>query len=311
MEYAPIAREHKAAWAALLAQAFNRTVEDMGGLFDWLQNGYQLIGWGAWDDGKLVAQYNCCMMAVELPDGQGTALVGMSINMAVDPAYRGRGLIKQVSQPVYEAVATCGGVAGVGFSNRQGVKVDLKSKSYGYQVVGQMQSVVIWLRHQNGDGLCLTDQWPTLPFAEVHPLGDRYIRFATSATALAHRFARHPFRKYQFGVWQERERVRGIVVYRYVIKAGLKGVALLAVYGAEPSELLMRWTAALQREGIRFVHVLTTPKALQRALLMRLGYAVVMPYSRSPYYLTVKPFAQTPLTFLDFSTWDCLGGDIL
>ena len=66
-----------------------------------------------------------------------------------------------------------------------------------------------------------------------------------------------------------------------------------------------------QREGIRFVHVLTTPKALQRTLLMRLGYAVSMPYSRSPYYLTVKPFAQMPMEFLNFSAWDCLGGDIL
>jgi hypothetical protein len=133
----------------------------------------------------------------------------------------------------------------------------------------------------------------------------------TNATSLAHRFADHPFRKYQFGVWQDSNSVRGIVVYRYVNKAGLKGVALLAVYGAEPSDLLMRWTAALQCEGIRFVHALTTPKALQRTLLVRLGYAVVMPYSRSPYYLTVKQFAQTPQTFLDYSAWDCLGGDIL
>ncbi|MEZ4642293.1 MAG: hypothetical protein R3E31_06070 [Chloroflexota bacterium] len=43
--------------------------------------------------------------------------------MAVRPDYRGRGLlIKQVSQPVYAALAALGGVAGVGFSNAAGVR---------------------------------------------------------------------------------------------------------------------------------------------------------------------------------------------
>jgi hypothetical protein len=250
------------------------------------------------------------MMNLQLGDGH-KATVGMSINMAVDPAYRGRGLIKQVSQPVYEAVANCGGIAGVGFSNSQGVKVDLKSKSYGYQVVGQMQSVVVWLKSQKHEQLCLTDEWPNLPFADNALSSNNQIKFIATPETLQHRFARHPFRKYQFGVWEEKDQVAGIVVYRHVRIRGLKGVSLLAIYGAEPTELLMRWSRSLQDEGTRFVHVLTTPESELHSALNRLGYAFTMPYSRSPYYLTVKPFAHTPPEFLNFRAWDCLGGDIL
>ena len=311
MHFAPLTQQHQHAWADLLATSFERTTEDMLRLLDWLHEGHTVIGWGAWDGDKLAAQYNCCMMDVQLPDGGGTATVGMSINMAVDLAYRGRGLIKQVSQPVYEAVAACGGIAGVGFSNKQGVKVDLKSKSYGYQVVGQMQSVVVALKRQQKSGLSLTDDWPLVPFADEVNLPYQQTRFATTPQTLEHRFARHPFRKYQFGVWQENGLVQGVVVYRAVKSVGLKGASLLAVYGAEPTELLIRWAAAVQQEGIQFVHLLTTPAARLHSALNRLGCVVKMPYSRSPYYLTVKPFAHTPREFLDFAAWDCLGGDIL
>ncbi len=310
MHVAPLTSKDNPKWASLLATAFDRTPQDMLRLLDWLHTGHKVIGWGAWDEDKLAAQYNCCMMNLQLADGS-TATVGMSINMAVDPAYRGRGLIKHVSQPVYEAVAACGGIAGVGFSNKQGVKVDLKSKSYGYQVVGQMQSVVVWLKGQNSERLCLTDEWPVLPFSDNVKLSSNRIKFISTPETLEHRFARHPFRRYQFGVWEENGQVAGVVVYRHVNIGGLKGAALLAVYGAEPIELLTRWSRSLQDEGIRFVHLLTTQQSELRPALNRLGYCLTMPYSRSPYYLTVKPFAHTPPEFLDFRAWDCLGGDIL
>ncbi len=310
MYFAPLTSKDNPKWAALLATAFDRTPDDMLRLLDWLHAGHTVIGWGAWDGDQLAAQYNCCMMNLQLADGD-RATVGMSINMAVDPAYRGRGLIKHVSQPVYEAFANCGGIAGVGFSNKQGVKVDLRSKSYGYQVVGQMQSAVVWLKPQKTDGLCLTDEWPTQTFAENLKPSTHQIKFITTPETLEHRFARHPFRKYQFGVWEEKGQIEGVVVYRNMKMGSLKGVALLALYAAEPTELLTRWSRSLQDEGTRFIHVLTTPESGLRLALNRLGYCVTMPCSRSPYYLTVKPFAHTPSEFLDFRAWDCLGGDIL
>ncbi len=311
MHFAPLTSKDNPKWAALLAVAFERTPDDMLRLLDWLHAGHTVIGWGAWDDDKLAAQYNCCMMNLRLSGDNDTATVGMSINMAVDPAYRGRGLIKHVSQPVYEAVADCGGIAGVGFSNKQGVKVDLKSKSYGYQVVGQMQSLVVWLKSQKSDRLCLTEEWPSLPFADNRKPAANRIQFISTPETLEHRFARHPFRKYQFGVWQENNLVEGVVVYRHAHTRGLKGVSLLAVYGDEPTELLRRWSRSLQDEGIQFVHVLITSESGLRSALNQLGHCVAVPYSRSPYYLTVKPFAHTPAEFLDFRVWDCLGGDIL
>ncbi len=311
MHFAPLTLAHKHEWAGLLATSFDRTPEDMLRLLDWLHAGHTVIGWGAWDGDQLAAQYNCCLMDLQAAGDNGAAPVGMSINMAVDPAYRGRGLIKHVSRPVYDAVAAGGGVSGVGFSNKQGVKVDLKSKSYGYQVVGRMQSVGVWLKTQTCDGLCLTDEWPTGSFVACRDVDSTQIQFMKTPDQLAHRFGQHPFRRYQFGVWYEGGVIQGVVVYRRIGMRGAAGASLLAVYGADRIELLRRWSVAIQSEGVRFIHLLTTPHAYLRSGLSQLGCMLVMPYSRSPYYLTVKPFAHTPSTFLDFGAWDCLGGDIL
>jgi GNAT superfamily N-acetyltransferase len=199
MKITPLTLDHLIPWSQLLAACFNRRAEDMAHLLRFLQPESRLIAWGVWDGDLLAAQYSCWLTAVHHPGCLATLPVGMSINMAVHPAYRGRGLIKQVAEPVYATLVERGAVAGVGFSNAQGVQVDRHSKGYGYEVVGQLRPSLFYLRRGLGsDPLSLTSQWPIRPFVPFSFPKNHC--FHHTPETLHHRFGQHPFRQYRFGV---------------------------------------------------------------------------------------------------------------
>lgn len=301
------------AWAALLAVAFGRQIGEMQALLRWFDAGWEMVSWGAWEQEQLVAQYTCLVNQVVAPQMIIPLKVGLSVNMAVHPEWRGRGLIKHVAQPVYATLCEMGAVAGVGFSNAEGVKVDQRSKGYGYQVLGRLRPRLLWFSHPHPTTrpVALTTGWPggTWQFSQERT---GCFRFATDPTWLQNRYAEHPFRSYRFGVWQEGSSVYGLVIDRPVRWAGVKGCALLAAYGRDMPELLAGWGKAVYEAGDRFVHWLATPAAALTTSLYSLGMSVPLPYSRTPYYLTAKPLTEAlPTGFLDFQQWDCTGGDVL
>lgn len=317
MDIAPLTLDDLTPWAELLAVSFDRSTEDMVRLLRWLHSGYDLIAYGAWDGDRLAAQY--AVLWVNLCCDSASVCAGMSLNMSVHPDYRGRGLVKQVSAPVYAEVEARGGVCGFGFSNAEGVQVDRKSKGYGYRVVGKLRSTVgLVLPRRDVSALEITDMLPDslcAMNAEItHGQGD-HIQFATTWAKIHHRYAQHPFRRYRYGLWREDDQLRGVVVYRPTCFGTIKGASVLGAYCTEAAslvELMARWSAAVTHEGVRFVHLLTTPNA---ALLSAVR-GLTLPYSRSPYYLTVKPIGaephnSTPTAFFDFSRWAVMGGDIL
>lgn len=307
LELLPLTSRDVAGWAELLAVAFDRSAAEMAALLTWLTAQREIIAWGAWDGERLAAQYACLLSTLHIPGMDQPVQVGLSLNMAVHPDYRGRGLIKQVSKPVYEHLAEQGCVAGVGFSNAQGIKVDRNSKSYGYRVCGQMQSLVAWLPRRQPP-LELTETWPLDDNFEL-PTSDEYTHFVYTAAMLRHRYAEHPFRRYHFGVWREGDQVCGLVVYRHVRVAGLPAAALLAAYGDDLPALIARWGAAV---APRIAHAVVSSASPIGAALRQIGCGVALPYTRSPYYLTIKPLRDDlPAAFFSFDQWDCIGGDIL
>ncbi|MDX2137797.1 MAG: GNAT family N-acetyltransferase [Chloroflexota bacterium] len=312
MNIRPLTLHDRHAWSALLAVCFERSPEQTGQIIDWLQKMDTVIAWGAWDDDQLAAQYACLMRTVWLPDG-GAARVGMSLNMAVHPDYRGQGLIKRVAAPVYNTVRDCGGVAGIGFSNAEGVQVDKHSKSYGYQVIGRMQSLLALVPpRRNTTQLVLSEQFPPLDLMSSDVHTSPCYHFATSYATLYDRFAAHPFRQYHYGIWQEAGVLRGVVVFRPAGSRVLHGVSLLAALGDDLDDLLCHWLSALGDAGYRYVHVLASPHASIRHALATITTLLPLPYSRSPFYLTTKPLCDDlPASWLDFAAWDCIGGEIL
>jgi GNAT superfamily N-acetyltransferase len=305
MEIKPLTLNDLQPWAGLLSNAFERTPVEMEGLLCWMSKADRLIAYGAWDGEQLAAQYACLL--TDLCLSEATVKVGMSLNMCVHPRYRGQGLIKQVSKPVYEAVQQRGGIAGVGFSNAEGVKVDQKSKGYGYQVVGELQSTVGWLKpRKTAPTITISNIFPDAAVLNAPSTG---IHFDVSPSSLHHRYAQHPFRRYQFGIWQEGDIVSGLVIYRETELRGLRAVSLLGAYSQELTELLAGWSRAMRTQGIQIIHFLTTPQAQLLNAVKQIAICTKTP-SRNPYFLTVKPFYEQP-TLLDFSAWDCVGGDVL
>lgn len=307
MEFEPLALEQLAAWAGLLAVTFGRTPAGMSQWLASLHQAYPVVAWGAWHKGQLVAQYSCLVVRLAVPSCPDPLVAGMSVNMAVHPDYRGQGLVKHLARPVYEAIQVQGGRAGVGFSNAAGVQVDRHSKGYGYQVVGQLCSRLFFLgRRQTASPLRLTTHWPgDLP--EYLPAGAN-ISFLTSPAQLAQRFAYYPTQPHHFGVWEG----EGVVIYRPVKMGPFPAVSLLAVYGADSSQLLQRWISALQQQGIYLVHLLTTPAAQVAHHLQKLAFGWSAPYTRHPYFLTLKSLGgELPAEMWQFNRWDCLGGEVL
>lgn len=314
MDIRPLTLDDQQAWSELLAVSFSRTPKQMALLLSHFYGERRLVAWGAWDGKRLVAQYSCLLAQLWLPNGPKAQTVGMSVNMAVHPDYRGRGLVKQVSQPVYDEVGERGGIAGVGFSNAAGIKVDKRSKGYGYQVVGQMiPSLAILiksLRPSSVPPLILTPDWPKNLTAVSRPSPG--ICFATTPDRLRHRFGRHPFRRYQFGLQVANDRVEGVVVYRPFRRWGLSGASLLLTYGADQDALLAGWLQALLQHNIRLIHVVTSPQAALRRALQQQTWCLPLFKSQTPYFLTAKPLQQQiPETLFQFENWDCVGGDIL
>jgi len=310
MEFAPLTPTNQSQWAELLAICFDRTQEDMLALLDWLHQMGSVVAWGAWDGDKLVAQYTSLIRHLSINNTSTPA--GMSINMAVHPDYRGQGLVKQVSAPVYEEVQRCGAVLGFGFSNAEGVKVDRHSKSYGYQVLGEMQSLLSYLPKSRCDAVQISDEFPAdICFACVDDRSSLFHFYKTIDTFRI-RYGNHPFRQYKYGIWYENCEIYGVVVYREIERFGFKGVSLMDACGRDLTKLIRNWACTMRNRNFRFIHTLTTPDAGLAKTLRQHYRTISLPYINTPYYLTMRPLSDNlDPSLKDFMNWDFVGGDIL
>jgi hypothetical protein len=312
VEYRSLTLDDRAEWARLLAISFDRTAEQMERLLAWFHEGFELVTWGAWDGDRLVAQYNCRLLRLHIPGVAEPALAGMGLNMAVDPAYRGRGLLETVAGPVHSMITERGCVAGVGFSSTGGLEVTRKSSTYRYEVLGPMApTLVVLARRHYPAPLALSETWPEGSL-ELPPDDGAMVRYAATSASLHHRFAEHPFRRYRFGAWRADNAIRGLVVYRKVRLRGVPGIALLGAYGEDLPTLLARWAGAVRRTGSPIVHVVTSPGSPLRRALDAAGLRTTLRWSRSPYHVIARALRDdTPSVLFELDRWDCAGGDIL
>jgi hypothetical protein len=232
--------------------------------------------------------------------------------MAVDPAYRGRGLLDLVATPVHEAITARGCVAGVGFSSSGGLAVTRASRHYAYQVLGPMVSlaVPVWRRRYPGP-LEVATEWPAGPMAFAAP-DAAHVRYEATPAALRHRYAAHPFRQYRFAIREREGVVDGLIVYRETRLRRVPAISLLAAHGSDPEALLGAFAGMLRATGRRVVHVLVTPGSPLRRTLEAIGPPIPLPVSRNPYHLIARALCpETPRILFDLDRWDCSGGDIL
>ncbi len=301
-----------AQWARLLAVCFGRSAAQMEGLLRWFSEGFDLVTAGAWDGDRLVAQYNARLLQLRVPGFETSLTAGMGLNMAVDPEYRGRGLLDRVAAPVHEALAARGCVAGVGFSSAGGLAVTKASRHYAYAVLGPMVSIGVPLvRRRYPEPLTVRATWPDHPVELCAP-ADEFIRYDATAATLRHRYAAHPFRRYAYATRERDGVVDGLIVFRETRLRGVPAVSLLAVHGSDPAALVGSFARSLRARGRLLVHVVLTPRSPLRESLAAMGPEIRLPRSRSPYHLITRALrADTPTILFDLERWDCSGGDIL
>jgi hypothetical protein len=301
-------------WAGLLAVCFDRSPAQMDGLLRWFHAGFELVTMGAWDGDRLVAQYNARLLRLRAPGIGEPLLAGMGLNMAVDPAYRGRGLLDQVATPVHERLTQRGCVAGVGFSSAGGLAVTRASKHYAYEVLGPMVSLVVpaaRTRTRRAEPLVVRDGWPELAVPLSAP-DDDFVRYEAPVPALQHRFAAHPFRTYRYATRERDGRVDGLVIFRETRLRGMPAVSLLGVHGRDAGGLLGAFAATMRSLRRPVAHVLLTPCSPLRTALREIGPEIPLPFTRNPYHLITRALQpNTPRVLFDLDRWDCTGGDIL
>ncbi len=312
MDVRPLTLEDRVPWAGLLAVCFDRSPEQMESLLTWFHSGFRLVTMGAWDERRLVAQYTCRLLELRVPGMDGPVPAGMGLDMAVDPAYRGRGLLDLVAGPVHDAIAERGCVAGVGFSSAGGLAATRASRSYAYEVLGPMASFVVPIaRRRYPPALPLLDAWPDDPLS-LRAVDDGLVRYDVTPESLRHRFARHPFRRYAFSVSRLDGAITGLIVYRRVSLRGIPAASLLAAYGDDLPALLGGWAAALRSQGLHVVHLTASPASRVRNAVGAIGPVARAPVSRHPYHLIARGLQpDTPPVLFDLRRWDCAGGDIL
>jgi hypothetical protein len=311
-EVRPLTAADLAPWAGLLAVCFDRSQAQMEALLAWFQAGFPLVTMGAWDGDRLVAQYNARILELHVPGYERPLQAGMGLNMAVDPAYRGRGLLDLVATPVHDAIAARGCVAGVGFSSAGGLAVTRASRHYAYDVLGPMVPLAVPLaRRRYPDPLATSDAWPEGPIELAMP-ADGQVRYHATPAILRHRFAAHPFRRYRFALREREGVVDGIVVYRRTRLRGVPAASLLAACGSDREGLLGAFAASLRRDGRHVVHVVVSPGSPLRRAVAAMGPPLRVPVSQNPYHLITRALQpDTPRILFDLDRWDCAGGDIL
>jgi GNAT superfamily N-acetyltransferase len=299
-------------WARLLAVCFERTPAQMEALLRWFHAGFDLVTRGAWDGERLVAQYNARLLDLLVPESAGPVPAAMGLNMAVDPEYRGQGLLDTVAAPVHDELAARGCVAGVGFSSEGGLAVTKASRHYAYEVLGPMVSLAVPLvRRRYPAPLTVRTNWPGEP-VDLAAATDGFVRYRATPDSLRHRYAEHPFRRYSFATRERAGAVDGLVVFRETRLRGVPAVSLLALHGSDPAALLGSFAATLRARRRPVVHALLTPASPLRQAIAAMGPEVSLPVSRHPYHLITRALApDTPRILFDLARWDCTGGDIL
>ena len=308
----PLTPADRVQWARLLATCFDREPEQMEALLAWFHAGFPLVTMGAWDGDRLVAQYNCRLLDLRIPGMADPVPAGMGLNMAVDPGYRGRGLLDLVATPVHEEIARRGCVAGVGFSSAGGLAATRASRRYAYEVLGPMVSVAIPVaRARYPAALAMTEAWPDGAM-DLPAHDDGLVRYAVTPASLRHRFAEHPFRRYAYAVRRREGAIDGLIVYRPTSLRGIPGVSLLAAYGDDLRGLLGGFAASLRPRRRMLVHLVASPGSPLHAAAASIGPAFRVRLTRHPYHLIARALAtDVPPCLFELDRWDCAGGDIL
>lgn len=236
----------------------------------------------------------------------------MCIDMTTAVPHRGKGIITQLAEHVYQDVTQFGYDLSIGFSNDNGVKVDKHAKGYGYNVVGKFARYykMISYRKKVPYHLVATQVFDDNPAR----IGDApFISLAKDTEYLTWRYCKKPNTQYAIYRIQSSESFLGYVVLRFIENRCYVYDIITNSVAHEHMKIILRGieNESLAR-GFRLLVYHVLDNMYWKQLFNRYKY-FKKSTSDTNFYLTVK-LHNTNLdqaAFLDKENWLIMNGDIL
>lgn len=308
--FSPLSKRNHPQIVKLLADAFTMKAREKSQFVSWKLWGNlkgpaaNLVAYGAYDGKNLVSFY--CNKHFPLVYKKTIMKSGICLDMATDPAHRGKGLISQLSKRVYAQRQTDHFVFSFGFSNAQGVKVDKYASGYGYSVIGKFKRYVALSRPKQSQ--YIWEHTDTLVDSKYAP---SLLHVPYTTQFLQWRYSNHPSNQYLYVNYM----VKNQLTAQVIIKRGgwwLDVVNIIPHRSVGYAEILsalrgLAWST--RRFGVKLS---VLPNAHWEQSLGRAGYHPFQLHE-TEYYLTVKALGKPPQKFdiFDADNWLLMSGDIL
>jgi hypothetical protein len=258
------------------------------------------------DSGKVIGHYT--NIPIQLEYKQTTFNSMLCTDMATDIQFRGQGIISALSKRVYDDVRRNEYDMSFGYSNSEGVQMDLHSLSYGYSVVGRFVTYVkvILTAKKTEITFALRDSFDlidTLP-------ASNFIRIHKNREYLQWRYSDKPgndFKIYQVNLSNKKI---GYIVLRF--KPNVCYVFDILVDDIHFSMILSALEEFALSKNYRILLLHVCDNSYWMKLLYKFGYIRQRLFSKER-YLTLKIHNQRvdKELFSRSENWFLINGDIL
>ncbi len=293
----------------LLEECFKFKIKDKISAVRWkyayTQFPRTLFYYGAWDNkGNLVSQYTNLENNLIYQSSVIKALT--CFDMATVPQHRGKGLITQLSQKLYQDVRKSKFVLSFGFSNEQGIKVDKYANEYGYKIVGKFAKYIKSVFFSKPSDITFKEigSFPD----KYEAFSDNFIRIYKPVEYVKWRYIKRPAHSYKIYQIKSPQIPIGFIVVRlHDLRVDL--LDIIGIPFTNYPEVISGVEQLLKNNRKAFIVINILDNISWHSMLSALGYK--RQPDRSHNYLTVKIHKHTVRdSFLNAESWLLMGGDI-
>jgi len=302
----------KQALFDLLGECFNLPEKSVNQQLSWRYEAssflQKMIAFGAYTKEKQLVSFYANVPHQIVYKGKSKD-VYLCLDIATKVGHRRQGLISQLSSCVYQQLDKNNlENISIGFSNKEGIRIDKNSRNYGYQIVGSFQTYIrpsraskSQVNFKRQDLLEAGDVWPHTSF-QIHK-NSQYLKW---------RYLGKSHRNYNYySVIHRNATVAQVVAIKKKNKVEIIDVIPLAEFDIE---ILLRSLPSLGNQLKRSFVTITVLKNRQWQELLGRCHYLPQPLSRQKYYLTIRlnpNYRSEKTDILSAENWLLFSGDIL
>ena len=239
--------------------------------------------------------------------GQKKMKTSLCLDMTTDREYRRKGLVTQLASCVYREIDISDIPFNIGFSNKDGIKVDKNSTKYGYKIVGSFETFLFIGKTKSST--YLFEKIESL--SSINVPSDKY-QIDKNSKYLDWRYHNKDFQKYlYYKVKDQNKTIAEIVVKKTSTKIEVFDMHLKE--GSDYSSILQSLPQLAQKLGRSITSITVLNNSFWSKVFIDSRYRR-QPLSKQKYYLTVRTnlrLRSDQKDFLDKENWLLFSGDIL